>query len=196
MTAILIIILVFGLIILLSLAAIVFIYNDLVKLKNRLKNAFSQIDVQLKRRYELIPGLVEVAKGYMAHEKETLEAVIQARSRAASMIKEVDTPGKSMMVLANAENLLSGALDKLFALVENYPDLKANESMRNLSEELVSTENRIAFARQAFNDSVMVFNTGCENFPAVLFAKYFGFETAEMLELTTPEERSVPKLNL
>jgi LemA protein len=153
--------------------AVIGIYNSLVTLRNRYKNAFSQIDVQLKRRHDLIPNLVEVAKGYIKHERETLEAVIQARNTAASAQQKAATnPGdpSAMRVLAGAEGALTGAMGRFFALAEAYPDLKANESMRQLSEELTSTENRVAFARQAYNDAVMVYNTKREVFPSVIFA--------------------------
>jgi len=152
------------------------IYNKLVSLRNRFKNAFSQIDVQLKRRYDLIPNLVNVAKKYMAHEKETLEAVIQARNQAMSTEKEVaQQPGdpESMQKLMGAEQSLTGAMGRLFALSENYPDLKANQNMMQLTEELTSTENKIAFARQSFNDAVMTYNTAREKFPNNMIANAF-----------------------
>src|SRR5262245_61235182 len=147
------------------------IYNQLVTLKNRYQNAFAQIEVQLKRRYDLIPNLVETAKGYMAHERGTLEAVITARNQAASGLqKAAANPGDpaAMKALANAEQGLSGALGRLFALSEAYPDLKANQNMMQLSEEMTSTENKVAFARQAYNDSVMAYNTYKQTFPPVL----------------------------
>jgi len=175
------------------------IYNGLVTARNRYKNAFSQIDVQLKRRYDLIPNLVEVAKGYMKHERETLEAVIEARNGAAAAGKTAsENPGdpSAMKGLAGAEAMLSGTLGRLFALAENYPDLKANENMLALQEELTSTENRIAFARQAFNDAVTAYNTSCEKFPSNIIAGTFGFSRAELLASTdTPEERKPVKVS-
>ena len=149
------------------------IYNTLVALKNRYQNAFSQIEVQLKRRYDLIPNLVEVAKGYMAHERGTLEAVIQARNQAVSGLnRAAANPGDpaAMQALATAETGLAGALGRLFALAEAYPDLKANQNMAQLTEEITSTENKVAFARQAYNDAVTVYNTYRQSFPPVLFA--------------------------
>lgn len=169
------------------------IYNRLVTLRNQFKNAFSQIDVQLKRRYDLIPNLVETAKAYLKHERETLEAVIAARNQAiASEKKAAAAPGngQAMASLAGAENALSGALGRLFALVESYPDLKANQTMMQLSEELSSTENRVAFARQAFNDAVTSYNTSCELFPASIIAGSFGFTPASLLEIASSERES------
>ena len=178
--------------------AIVGIYNKLVTLRNRYKNAFSQIDVQLKRRYDLIPNLVETAKGYMAHERETLEAVINARNQAASAgQKAAANPGDpaAMGGLLGAEAALTGTLGKMFALVESYPDLKANENMSQLMEELTSTENKIAFARQAYNDSVTTYNTARETFPNVMIANPFGFGPAALFEITAPEEREAVKVS-
>lgn len=173
------------------------IYNKLVSLRNRFKNAFSQIDVQLKRRYDLIPNLVNVAKQYMSHEKETLEAVIQARNQAASKEKEVaqnpDDP-EAMQKLMGAEQSLTGAMGRLFALSENYPDLKANQNMMQLTEELTSTENKIAFARQSFNDSVMNYNTAREKFPNVVIANMFSFKEARLFEIDVADEREAPKV--
>ena len=169
------------------------IYNGLVSLRNRFKNAFAQIDVQLKRRYDLIPNLVETAKGYMKHEKETLEAVIQARNAAYQAGKSAaDNPGdpSSMQGLMSAESQLGGAIGRLFALAESYPDLKANENMMSVQEELSSTENKIAFSRQAYNDSVMTYNTKREQFPAIIFAEMFGFSQAELFEVDNEEERN------
>jgi LemA protein len=169
-------------------------YNRLVSLRNRFKNAFAQIDVQLKRRYDLIPNLVETAKGYLKHERETLEAVIAARNQAVGAVKQAAaTPGnaQAMAMLSGAESALSGALGRLFALAEAYPDLKANQTMMQLSEELTSTENRVAFARQAFNDAVMTYNTAREVFPAVLIAGAFQFDAASLLEIET-SERTAP----
>lgn len=174
---------------------IVSIYNRLVNLRNRFRNAFAQIDVQLKRRYDLIPNLVEIAKGYMKHERETLEAVIQARNQAASAEKSAaERPGDpaSMRELAGAEQTLGGALGRLFALSENYPDLKANQNMMQLTEELSSTENKIAFARQSFNDAVMNYNTYRESFPNVIFAGSFGFPAAQLFEIEAADERQAP----
>lgn len=168
------------------------IYNGLVSLRNRFKNAFAQIDVQLKRRYDLIPNLVETAKGYLKHERETLEAVIQARNAASSAGQKAaaqpDDPA-AMQGLLGAETALTGALGRFFALSEAYPDLKANQNMMQLSEELASTENRIAFARQAYNDSVMQYNTKRESFPAVLVSGALGFQPAVLFEVTHSAER-------
>ena len=183
-------------------AAIVFaiaVYNRLVVLRNRFKNAFAQIDVQLKRRYDLIPNLVESVKGYMQHERGTLEAVIAARGAAVSAEgRAAAAPGDpaAMRALAQAEGVLGGALGRLLAVFEAYPDLKANQSVSNLQEELSSTENKVAFARQAYNDSVMEFNTQRETFPDNLFAGLFGFTAAELLQATeSAEERQAPKVS-
>ena len=188
-----------GVIILLAIIAVAAIYNSLVTLRNRYKNSFSQIDVQLKRRYDLIPNLVETAKGYMKHERETLDAVIKARNSAVTASQKASgNPGDpaAMKDLAGAEGLLAGTLGRLFALVENYPDLKANENMLQLQEELTSTENRVAFARQAFNDAVMVYNITCEKFPHTIIAGMFNFSLAQLLESTeTPEERLAPEVS-
>lgn len=172
-------------------------YNNLVRLRNQFKNAFSQIDVQLKRRYDLIPNLVETAKAYMKHEREALEAVIAARNQAVSTERQAAAaPGnrQAMAGLAGAENALSGALGRLFALVESYPDLKANQTMMQLSEELTSTENRVAFARQAFNDAVTSYNISREIFPASIIAERFGFSEASLLETETAE-REAPRVS-
>ena len=173
------------------------IYNGLVKLRNRYENAFAQIDVQLKRRYDLIPNLVETAKGYMKHEQETLTAVIEARNKAftagnAAAAKPGDP--KSMKDLSQAESQLGGALSRLLMVAESYPDLKANENMMALQEELTSTENKVAYARQGYNDSVTAFNTAREQFPAVIFSGMLGFTEAELLELENPKERETPKV--
>jgi LemA protein len=179
-------------------AAAVIIYNNLITIRNRYKNAFAQIDVQLKRRHDLIPNLVETVKGYIKHERETLEAVIQARSTAVNATKQAaGNPGdpSAMKGLASAESMLSGALGRLFALSEAYPDLKANQNMAQLQEELASTENRIAFARQAFNDAVMSYNIAREKFPNNMIANIFNFQEAQLLESTeSPEERKAPKV--
>ena len=165
---------------------VVSIYNRLVTLKNRYQNAFSQIEVQLKRRYDLIPNLVETAKAYMAHEKDTLTAVIEARNEAAVMLKGAaadPTRGGAIQSLAGAEGALQGALSRLNLVMEDYPDLKANENMMQLTEELSSTENRVAFSRQAFNDAVTAYNTYRQTFPPVLFASTFGHPSdASLLE--------------
>jgi LemA protein len=175
------------------------IYNGLVTLRNRFKNAFAQIDVQLKRRYDLIPNLVEVAKGYIKHERETLEAVIKARNQAVSAATAASAnPGNpaAMQSLGAAEGALTGVLGRMFALAEAYPDLKANTNMLALQEELSSTENKVAFARQAFNDSVMEYNTKRESFPDTIFAGMFGFGAAELLAATeSAEERKAPKVS-
>ena len=173
------------------------IYNRLVTARNGYKNAFAQIDVQLTRRYDLIPNLVETAKGYMKHERETLEAVITARNAAMSGLKSAAAnPGNPAAVqqLAGAENALTGALGRLFALAEAYPDLKANQNMMQLSEELTSTENKVAFARQAFNDAVMGYNNTREVFPNTVIAGMFAFWPAQLLEIESPEKRTVPKV--
>ena len=172
-------------------------FNTLVGLRNRYKNAFSQIDVQLKRRHDLIPNLVEVAKGYMSHERETLDAVIKARNQAVTaQQKAASSPGdpSAMTSLGAAEGQLSGALGRLFALAESYPDLKANQNMLALQEELTSTENKVAFARQAFNDAVMSYNTQVERFPASIVAGMGGFTPAQLFELESPKEREAPRV--
>ena len=174
------------------------IYNNLVRHRNRFKNAFAQIDVQLKRRYDLIPNLVETAKAYMSHERETLEAVIQARNQAASAgDKAAANPDDAGAIrgLIGAEGALTGAMGKLFALMENYPDLKANQNMMQLSEELTSTENKVAFARQAYNDSVMAYNTMREVFPNSLIAGPFNFKEAQLFEITDDQEKEAPKVS-
>jgi LemA protein len=173
-------------------------YNRLVALRERFRNAFAQIDVQLKRRYDLIPNLVEVAKGYMTHERETLEAVIQARNQASQAEKRAaEAPGdpSAMGALVGAEQALTGALGRLFALSESYPDLKANQNMLKLQEELSSTENRIAFARQAFNDAVMRYNTLRESVPTNIVANAFNFSRAELFEVEIEAERETPRVS-
>jgi LemA protein len=174
------------------------IYNRLVAGRNRFKNAFAQIDVQLTRRHDLIPNLVETAKGYIKHERETLEAVINARNTAVSGLKAAaadPSDPEAMKNLAQAEQGLTGALGRLFALSEAYPDLKANENMMQLSEELTTTENKVAFARQAYNDSVMDYNTLRESFPNNFFAGWFSFRAAELLEIEDEAKREVPKVS-
>ena len=177
---------------------IVGIYNGLVSARNGYKNAFAQIDVQLTRRHDLIPNLVETAKGYLAHERGTLEAVITARNAAVSGLKAAAAnPGDPAAVqqLAGAEGALTGALGKLFALAEAYPDLKANKNMMQLSEELTTTENKVAFARQSYNDAVMGYNNRREMFPGSVFAGSFNFLPAQLLEIDSPEKREVPKVS-
>jgi len=189
-------------IILVVLALIVFwiiqMYNRLVTLRNRVRNAFSQIDVQLTRRYDLIPNLVEAVKGYMAHEKGTLEAVIQARNAAVSGLKNASadpTNAESIKELAAAEATLGGTLGRLFALAEAYPDLKANQNMMQFQEELSATENKVAFSRQAFNDAVMTYNNACESVPTNFIAGMFSFKKGEFLEIKEPEKREAPKVS-
>jgi len=184
------------------LAAIVFyaiaIYNNLVNSRNRVRNGFSQIDVQLTRRYDLIPNLIEAVKGYMSHERGTLEAVITARNAAVAGLKKAaadPADAGAMKELAAAEASLGGTLGRLFALAEAYPDLKASQNMQQFQEELTSTENKVAFARQAFNDAVMSYNNACQNFPGNLLANNFGFKAAEYLEIEQPEKRAVPKVS-
>jgi LemA protein len=174
------------------------IYNSLVGLRNRFKNAFAQIDVQLKRRYDLIPNLVETAKGYLKHEHSTLEDVIKARNIALAASQSAaanPADGNAMKGLVSAETGLAGALSRLMVVSEQYPDLKANQNMMQLTEELTSTENKIAFARQAYNDSVMTYNTAREVFPNVIFAGMFGFLPAELFKIEDPSERTAPKVN-
>lgn len=173
------------------------VYNGLVRARNGYKNAFAQIDVQLTRRHDLIPNLVETAKAYLAHERGTLEAVIAARNSAiTAQAAATANPGDpaAMGQLAASEGALTGALGRLFALSEAYPDLKANQNMMQLSEELTSTENRVAFARQAYNDAVLTYNNKREVFPAVVFAGMFGFTAAAPLEAAGPETREVPRV--
>jgi len=191
-----------GWIILIIIVGIVFfaitIYNRLIASRNRYKNAFAQIDVQLTRRHDLIPNLVETAKGYIKHERETLEAVIQARNTAVSGLQAAaadPTNPEAIRKLSEAEQGLSGALGRLFALSEAYPDLKANENMMQLSEELTTTENKVAFARQAYNDSVMDYNTLRESFPNNFIAGWFAFRAAELLEIEDQVKREVPKVS-
>jgi len=177
---------------------VVSIYNKLIQLKNRFKNAFAQIDVQLKRRYDLIPNLVETAKGYLKHEREVLEAVIRARNMASNaMEKAAADPGNTEAIqgLIGAESTLTGTLGRLFALVEAYPDLKANQNMLQLSEELTTTENKVSFARQAFNDAVMAYNTAREVFPNNIIANMFAFKEAQLFEINVESEREAPKVS-
>ena len=174
------------------------VYNKLVTMRNRYKNAYAQIDVQIKRRYDLIPNLVETAKGYMAHERGTLEAVTAARNiaYAASKIAAAN-PGDSSAIksLASAETGLGGTLSRLMMVSEQYPDLKANQNMMQLTEELTSTENKISFARQAYNDSVMTYNTDREVFPSNLIAGMFNFTSAELFVVDKPEQKDAPKVS-
>jgi LemA protein len=176
------------------------IYNQLVALKNRFKNSFAQIEVQLKRRYDLIPNLVETAKGYLAHERETLEAVIAARNEAATALQAASQSGvdaAAIKQLSGAEGVLGSALGKLNVVMEAYPDLKASQNMQQLSEELTSTENRVAFARQGFNDAVMNYNTYRQSFPNVLIANFFGHQQdAELLEFEdSPAIQAAPSIS-
>jgi LemA protein len=174
------------------------IYNRLVNLRNGVKNAFSQIDVQLTRRYDLIPNLVEAVKGYMKHERETLDAVISARNAAVTGLRTAEanpSDPEAIRQLASAEATLQGSLGRMFALAEAYPDLKANQNMMQFQEELASTENKVAFARQAFNDAVMTYNNGRENFPNNILAGLFNFKPAEHLEIEAPEKRQAPKVS-
>ena len=184
-------------VIVLAVFFVIGLYNGLVTARNAYKNAFAQIDVQLTRRHDLIPNLVETVKGYLAHERNTLEAVINARNTAVAGLKAAAAnPGDPSAVqqLAGAENALTGALGKLFALAEAYPDLKANRNMMQLSEELTTTENKVAFARQAYNDSVMGYNNRREVFPSSIVAGMFTFLPAQLLEIESPQKREVPKV--
>lgn len=174
------------------------IYNSLVSLRNRFKNAFAQIDVQLKRRYDLIPNLVEVAKGYMKHESGTLEAVIKARNVAYTASQNAaSNPADAAAVknLVSAESGLAGAMSRLMAVSEQYPDLKANQNMMQLTEEMTSTENKISFARQAYNDSVMTYNTRRESFPTNILAGMFNFSEAQLFQIEDAAERVAPKVS-
>jgi LemA protein len=196
----------FGLIVVIVLLVIVIgvvgliigVYNKLVTMRNRYKNAYAQIDVQLKRRYDLIPNLVETAKGYMAHERGTLEAVTAARNIAYAASKAAAAnPGdaSAMKNLTAAETGLGGTLSRLMMVSEQYPDLKANQNMMQLTEELTSTENKISFARQAYNDSVMTYNTDREVFPSNLIAGMFNFGAAELFVIDKPEQKDAPKVS-
>jgi len=174
------------------------IYNSLINLRNRVKNAFAQIDVQLTRRHDLIPNLVEAVKGYMKHERETLDAVIRARNSAVSSLdaaKADPTNAAAIQELGKQEGALGAALGRLFALSEAYPDLKANTNMLQFQEELTSTENKVAFSRQAFNDAVLAYNNQAENFPNNIIAGMFRFELASFLEIESPGKREVPEVN-
>jgi LemA protein len=175
------------------------IYNRLVALRNQVKNAWSQIDVQLQRRYDLIPNLVETVKGYMGYEKGTLEAVIQARNQAATALEALQKSGGptegSLKQLLSAETNLKGAMGSIFALAENYPQLRASENMARLQEELSTTENTIAFARQAYNDQVLAYNTAQQRFPAVLFAAAFGHHPAELYVIEEQEAKKAVKVS-
>lgn len=198
MNPLLIVIIVLGALVFFAAMFAVGIYNKLVSLRNRFKNAYAQIDVQLKRRYDLIPNLVETAKGYIKHERDTLEAVIAARNAALSAnTGAAANPGDpaAMKQLASAEGALTGTLGRLFALSEAYPDLKANTTMLSLMEELTSTENKVAFSRQAYNDSVMAYNTQREVFPSSAIAGTFNFNAAELFVIEKPEQREATKVS-
>src|SRR5438105_11195242 len=190
-----------GAVILIGIFVLVFVigrYNALVTLRNRYKNAYSQIDVQFKRRYDLIPNLVETAKGYLQHERGTLEAVISARNAAVSAnTRAARNPGdaSAMKEISSAESALSGVMGRLFALAEAYPDLKPNTTMLSLMEELTSTENKVSFSRQAYNDSVMAYNTRREVFPTNLIAGPFNFGPAELFVIDKPEQKDAPKVS-
>jgi LemA protein len=196
-----IILIVLGIIFVGALVVIFYVigsYNHLVALRNLFKNAFAQIDVQLKRRYDLIPNLVETAKGYLQHERGTLDEVIAARNSAATAsTKAAQNPADASAIkqLTGAEATLTGSLGRLFAVVEAYPNLKANEEMTRLMEELTSTENKVAFARQAYNDAVMVYNTARETFPSNIIANTFNFSAAELFVVDKPEEKEAPKVS-
>jgi LemA protein len=199
MSVIITVLLVFGVIIVGVIAVVAGIFNKLVSFKNRYQNAFAQIEVQLKRRYDLIPNLVETAKGYMSHERETLEAVIQARNQALSGLKAASgDPGnaKAIQDLAGAEGALGGALGRLMVVSEAYPDLKANQNMMQLTEELTTTENKISFSRQAFNDAITAYNTHKQSFPAVIFAAMFGHsQDGTLLEFDSQAIAEAPKVS-
>ena len=191
-------VIVLGGIVFVLIVIVVGMYNRLVRFRNRFKNAFAQIDVQLKRRYDLIPNLVETAKTYMSHERETLEAVIQARNQAQQSEQAAAASpddANAIKQLIGAEGVLTGAMGRMFALMENYPDLKANQNMMQLSEELTSTENKVAFARQAFNDSVMTYNTYRESFPSNVIAGMFNFNEAQLFEIEDAAQREAPKVS-
>ena len=196
------ILLIIGLVVVIGVVSIIgFViggYNKLVTLRNRYKNAYAQIDVQLKRRYDLIPNLVEIAKGYIKHERETLENVTKARNIAYTASQAAAAnPGDAgtMKNLISAESGLAGTLSRLMVVSEQYPDLKANQNMMQLTEELTSTENKISFARQAYNDSIMVYNTDREVFPSNLIASMFNFAAAELFVIDKPEQKDAPKVS-
>lgn len=177
---------------------VIAVYNGLVALRNRFKNAYAQIDVQLQRRYDLIPNLVEIAKGYLKHEQETLTAVIAARNQAVNASKQAAAnpdDAQAIKNLVGAEAALTGTLGRLFALSEAYPDLKANQNMMQLTEEMTSTENRVSYARQAFNDAVMAYNTKRETFPSNIVAGVFNFKEAELFVVDRPEAREAPRVS-
>ena len=188
-----------GLIIIAAIALfLIIIYNRLVALRNQFRNGFAQIDVQLQRRHDLIPNLVESAKAYLSHEKNTLTQVMNARNNAVDAQQEAaknPDDGKRIQRMGGAENMLTKALANFYAVAENYPDLKANETIQQLMEELSSTENRVSFARQAYNDTVMTYNTYCEQFPNNVIAGLFAFQQTSQLQLETPEARHVPKVS-
>ena len=198
MGPLILLLLVLGGIVLIAAFVVVGKYNLLVSLRNRFKNAFAQIDVQLKRRYDLIPNLVETAKGYLKHERETLENVIKARNVAYTASQAAaSNPGDAAAVkgLLSAESGLAGAMSRLMVVAEQYPDLKANQNMMQLTEELTSTENKVSFARQAYNDSVMAYNTAREVFPNNLIAGMFNFAPAELFVIDNPQQREAPKVS-
>lgn len=173
------------------------LYNKLVGLRNGVKNSFAQIDVQLTRRYDLIPALIEAVKGYMKHERETLEAVIKARNAAVNGLQAAAADpvnAQAIAELSGADQMLSGLLGRLFALSESYPELKASENMRDFQEQLTTTENKVSFARQAFNDAVMSYNNGIEMFPSSLIAGWFRFKPSEFLEIESAEKREMPEV--
>jgi len=193
-----VLLIIFAVVAIVIIGSIIGIYNKLVTMRNRYKNAYAQIDVQLKRRYDLIPNLVETAKGYIKHERETLEAVTQARNIAYAASKTAAAnPGDASAVknLSAAESGLAGTLSRLMMVSEAYPDLKANQNMMQLTEELTSTENKISFARQAYNDSVMTYNTDREVFPANIIAGMFNFGPAELFVIDKPEQKDAPKVS-
>jgi len=198
MSTSLIVLLVLAALALMAVLFVVGLYNKLVGLRNRFKNAFAQIDVQLKRRYDLIPNLVETAKGYLTHERGTLEAVIAARNTALAASKAAaanPADADAMKGLVGAEGGLAGAMSRLMVVVEQYPDLKASRNMMQLTEELTSTENKVSFARQSYNDAVMAYNTQREIFPSNLVAGPFGFTEAELFTIENVEERAAPKVS-
>jgi LemA protein len=185
-------------VVLVLVAIVASMFNRLVTLRNRFRNGFAQIDVQLKRRYDLIPNLVETAKGYLKHERETLEAVIAARNQALTAMKAAAArpeDGAAMRSLMGAEGALSGAMGRLFAVMEAYPDLKADQTMMQLMEELTSTENKVSFARQAFNDAVTDYNTAREHFPSNIVAGVFSFREAQLFEIESEAERAAPRVS-